>query len=222
MKRDLIPASGSVPPVGAPSVRRHWLAKAALATVALSVPAAGLPGLAGTAHASALSGSGSGQQKTATHKPHKKHHKSHKSHKPRKKAHNPGYKGRHRHHESFDMRAANLVQDYEGDPYLYGGSSPAGFDCSGLTSYVYGELGKSLPRTAEDQFLASRPISKRKAWGGDLVFFHVNSDPNSYVYHVGIYEGGSDMVAATSYGSGVQWQNFGWAGDTVTFGTITH
>ncbi len=219
--RGLIPASGSVLCVEAPNVRRNWLAKAALATVAISIPTAGL---AGTAHAATTSGtSGTSQSKTATHKPHKKHPKSHKSHKPRKKAHDPGYKGKHRsHHESFDMKAANLVQHYEGTPYEYGGSSPAGFDCSGLTSYVYRELGKSLGRTAEDQFLASRPISKAKAWGGDLVFFHVDSDPNSYVYHVGIYEGGDDMVAATSYGGDVQWQNFDWAGDTVTFGTLTH
>jgi hypothetical protein len=54
------------------------------------------------------------------------------------------------------------------------------------------------------------------------VFFHEDSDPNSYVYHVGIYEGGDDMVAATTYGEGVQWQSFAWAGDTVTFGTISH
>jgi cell wall-associated NlpC family hydrolase len=198
-------------------VRRHWLAKAALATVALSVPVAGL---AGTAHAATVSGTS--QQKIVTHKAHKKHPKSHKSHKPRKKAHNPHYRGRHRHPESFDQRAAIYVKAMEGVPYEYGGSSPAGFDCSGLTSYIYRELGKDLPRTAEDQFLESQPVSKSKAWGGDLVFFHVDSDPNSYVYHVGIYEGGNDMVAATTYGGGVEWENFGWAGDTVTFGTITH
>ncbi len=204
-------------------MRRHWLAKAALATVALSVPATVLPGLAGTAHAATMTGTS--QQKAATHKPHKAHKKrpkSHNSHKPRKKAHDPAYKGKHRPRESFDMRAANMVKTFEGTPYEYGGSSPAGFDCSGLTSYVYRELGKGLPRTAEDQFLESRPISESKAWGGDLVFFHVDSDPNSYVYHVGIYEGGNDMVAATSYGGVVEWQNFGWAGDTVTFGTVTH
>jgi cell wall-associated NlpC family hydrolase len=206
-----------MPCVEAPKVRHHWLAKAALATVALSVPAAGL---AGSAQAATIGGSS--QQKMVTHKVVKKHPKSHKSHKPRKKAHNPHYKGRHRRPESFDQRAATFVKTMEGVPYVYGGTSPAGFDCSGLTQYVYRHLGKNLPRTAEDQFLGSRPISQSRAWGGDLVFFHVDSDPNSYVYHVGIYEGGNDMVAATTYGQGVQWQNFSWAGDTVTFGTITH
>jgi cell wall-associated NlpC family hydrolase len=128
---------------------------------------------------------------------------------------------RHR-SQSFDQRAATYVKSLEGAPYVYGGTSPSGFDCSGLTQYVYRHLGKRIRRTAEEQFLQFRRISKARAWGGDLVFFHVSSDPNSYVYHVGVYEGGNDMVAATTYGSGVEWQSFAWAGDTVTFGTITH
>jgi cell wall-associated NlpC family hydrolase len=199
-------------------VRRHWLAKAALATVALSVPAAGL---AGTAQATTIGVSS--QQKTAVAvKAIKKHPKSHKSSKPRKKPHNAHYTAKHRRPESFDQRAATFVKTLEGAPYAYGGTSPAGFDCSGLTQYVYRHLGKRLPRTAEDQFLESRRISKSKAWGGDLVFFHESSDPNSYVYHVAVFEGGDDMVAATTYGEGVQWQNFSWAGDTVTFGTVSH
>ena len=215
--------SGSVPCVEAPKVRRSWLAKAALATIALSIPAASL---AGSAQAATVDGGG--HQKTVTHKAHRTHpkkhksHKSHKSHKPRKKAPSPHYTGRHRRPESFDQRAATFVKTVEGAPYAYGGTSPAGFDCSGLTQYVYRHLGKDLPRTAEAQFLDSRRISQGQAWGGDLVFFHESSDPDSYVYHVGIYEGGDDMVAATTFGEGVQWQNFSWAGGTVTFGTITH
>lgn len=207
--------------MGAPRVRRNWLAKAALATVALSVPMAGV---AGGAQAATQSGD-TGQQKAAapdSHGPLRKPLKkstSHRAHKPKKKAHNPHYRGRHR---SFNQEAATVVKTYEGVPYLYGGTSPAGFDCSGLTQYVYRHLGKTIQRTAEDQFLEFRPISKKRAWGGDLVFFHVDSNPNSYVYHVGIYEGGDDMVAATTTGSDVQWQNFSWAGDTVTFGTLTH
>ena len=114
------------------------------------------------------------------------------------------------------------MQSLEGIPYVYGGTSTAGFDCSGLTQYVYAHLGERIERTAEEQFLEFRPISRARAWGGDLVFFHVSSDPNSYVYHVGVYEGGDDMVAATTFGGDVQWQSFAWAGDTVTFGTMTH
>jgi cell wall-associated NlpC family hydrolase len=123
---------------------------------------------------------------------------------------------------SFNQEAATYALSLEGIPYVYGGTSPAGFDCSGLTQYVYGRFGLDIQRTAQEQFLEFRPISQAQALPGDLVFFHVSSDPDSYVYHVGIYEGGDFMVAATSSGSDVQWQSFTWAGDTVTFGTITH
>jgi len=126
--------------------------------------------------------------------------------------------------KTFDQRVAALAKTLVGDPYVYGGTSPAGFDCSGLAQYVYGHVawGRSIQRIAEDQFLEFRPVSHRAARPGDLVFFHVDSDPDSYVYHVGVYEGGEMMVAATTWGEGVQYQNFSWAGDTVTFGTITH
>jgi peptidoglycan DL-endopeptidase CwlO len=180
-------------------MRRNWLARTVLAAAALSIPVAGV---AQAAQAAPLSSS---QQKAAAHKV---------THKKKKAA--------HRRHESFNTRAANYAKTFVGDPYVYGGTSPAGFDCSGLAQYVYGHLGKHIQRTAEEQFLQFRRISKARAWGGDLVFFHVSSDPYSYVYHVGIYEGGDDMVAATTYGEGVQWQSFAWAGDTVTFGTISH
>ncbi len=124
--------------------------------------------------------------------------------------------------ESFNLRAANYVATFVGRvPYVYGGSSPSsGFDCSGLTQYVYGHFGKSIPRTANDQFLHFRSESRSRAWGGDLVFFHVDSDPNSYVYHVAIYEGDNHIVSATDPAGGIQWQTI-WSPD-VTFGTITH
>ncbi len=109
---------------------------------------------------------------------------------------------------SFNQKTSSYVVRFIGRvPYVYGGSSPStGFDCSGLVHYVYGHYGKSIPRTAEDQFLHFRRESRSKAWGGDLVFFHVDSDPNSYVYHVGIYEGGNHMVSATDPASGIIWQ----------------
>jgi cell wall-associated NlpC family hydrolase len=123
---------------------------------------------------------------------------------------------------SFNQKAASYVETFIGRvPYTYGGTSPrSGFDCSGLTQYVYHHYGKSIPRTAEAQFLHFRRESKRAAWGGDLVFFHVDSDPNSYVYHVAIYEGGNHIVSATDPSQGIAWQRI-WTSD-VTFGTITH
>lgn len=123
---------------------------------------------------------------------------------------------------SFNQKAASYVETFVGRvPYVYGGSSPGtGFDCSGLTSYVYGHYGKPIPRTAEEQFLHFHRESKSAAWGGDLVFFHVDSNPDSYVYHVAIYEGDNHIVSATSPGTGIMWQTI-WSPD-VTFGTITH
>jgi peptidoglycan DL-endopeptidase CwlO len=126
------------------------------------------------------------------------------------------------HHQSFNQKAATYVKTLEGVPYVYGGTSRSGFDCSGLTQYVYRHLGKKIRRTAEEQFREFRRISKARAWGGDLVFFHESSNPNSYVYHVGIYEGGRSMVAASTGAGRVIRESFGWAGNTVTFGTITH
>jgi len=123
---------------------------------------------------------------------------------------------------SFNRAASAYVTTFIGRvPYRYSGSSPSiGFDCSGLTQYVYRHYGKSIPRTADAQFRYFHPESRSRAWGGDLVFFHDNSNPNSYVYHVGVYEGSSNMVSAADPRSGIVWQRI-WSSD-VTFGTITH
>ena len=176
-------------------MRRNMLASAAVAAVAISAPVAAVAGpLAGTAGAATLSG----QQKAAT--------------------------ATKAVRVTWNMVAAAKAKKLVGYPYIWGGSTIAGFDCSGLTQWVYGHTGhgKRIQRTAEEQFLQFRRISHASARPGDLVFFHDTSAPSSYVYHVGVYEGGEYMVAATTYGEGVQFQSFAWGGDTVTFGTITH
>jgi cell wall-associated NlpC family hydrolase len=125
---------------------------------------------------------------------------------------------------TWNMVAAALAKRTVGDPYRYGGTSTAGFDCSGLTQFVYRHAGhgKAINRMANDQFRQFRRISHAAARPGDLVFFHDTSNLSSYVYHVGVYEGGNNMVAATTPSGGVQLQSFTWAGNTVSFGTITH
>ena len=204
-------------------MRRNWLAGAALAAVAISVP---VGTIAGTAQAATL-GHLDGQQKTSATTATKVHKLKHKvakhGGKAPKRVLKRHYTGKHRSPETFDQVAASMAKTLVGDPYAYGGTSPAGFDCSGLTQYVYRHTGhgKHIKRTAEGQFLQFRQIRQRSARPGDLVFFHETSDPDSYVYHVGVYEGGDDVVAATVYGGGVQLQSFSWAGDTVTFGTLT-
>lgn len=124
--------------------------------------------------------------------------------------------------QSFNQNAASYAESFVGRaPYVYGGSSPGtGFDCSGLTQYVYGRYGRSIPRTAEEQFQRFRPESEKAAWGGDLVFFHSGPSPRSPVYHVAIYEGDNHIVSAVTPSQGIAWQPI-WTPD-VTFGTITH
>jgi peptidoglycan DL-endopeptidase CwlO len=78
-----------------------------------------------------------------------------------------------------------IASSLAGIPYVYGGTTTSGFDCSGYTQYVFGQLGISLPRTAEEQRQASKPVSTPVV--GDLVFF------GAPAYHVGIYAGNGMM-----------------------------
>ena len=123
---------------------------------------------------------------------------------------------------TFNQRAAAYAKTLEGIPYLAGGTTKHGFDCSGLTQYVYRQEGKQIVRTSDEQFHQFRAESHAQAQPGDLVFFHDTSNLQSHVYHVGVFEGGNDMVAATHTGSDVQWQSYLWGGNTVSFGTVSH
>jgi cell wall-associated NlpC family hydrolase len=123
---------------------------------------------------------------------------------------------------TFNQEAAAYATTLEGIPYLYGGTTKQGFDCSGLTQFVYKHGGKTIVRTSDEQFHQFRAESHSQAQPGDLVFFHDTSNLQSPVYHVGVFEGGTNMVAATQPGSDVQWQSYLWAGNTVSFGTISH
>jgi peptidoglycan DL-endopeptidase CwlO len=87
---------------------------------------------------------------------------------------------------------------YLGAPYLYGGSSPGGFDCSGLALYVSGKLGVTLPHYSGSQYACGTPVAPDQLQPGDLVFF---GDP---VYHVGIYVGAGNMIDAPCSGSFVK------------------
>lgn len=84
------------------------------------------------------------------------------------------------------------AKKYLGTPYVWGGSSPSGFDCSGLTSKVYREHGISIPRTARKQAFGGTIISESEARPGDLVVFTQNN-----YGHVGIYAGDGKVVDAS-------------------------
>ena len=82
-----------------------------------------------------------------------------------------------------------------GVPYVYGGTGPGGFDCSGLTGWAYRSVGIELPRTSSAQAAAAQPVSDPRP--GDLVFFGGSGG----VYHVGIYAGDGQVWHSPRPGS---------------------
>lgn len=94
--------------------------------------------------------------------------------------------------------ARRLIQfsmRYLGVPYVYGGTTASGFDCSGFTRHVFRTAGIELPRTADSQFEIGRPVSVSRLRPGDLVFFTTYAPGAS---HSGIYIGDGKFISATS------------------------
>jgi cell wall-associated NlpC family hydrolase len=99
---------------------------------------------------------------------------------------------------SYGSSAVSIAYQYLGVPYVYGGASPSGFDCSGFTMYVYAQLGVSLPHGATPQLNYGTYVSRSDLQPGDLVFFSDGSYPAS---HVGIYVGDDQFIHASSSSS---------------------
>ncbi|MEG0553902.1 MAG: NlpC/P60 family protein [Carnobacterium sp.] len=93
------------------------------------------------------------------------------------------------------------AKKFIGTPYVYGGSSPRGFDCSGFTGYVYKSVGISLARSSSAQYSTSIKVSKENLKPGDLVFFNCNGRG---VSHVGMYIGNGNMIHSPRTGSSVK------------------
>lgn len=98
---------------------------------------------------------------------------------------------------------ANYALTFVGYPYVYGGSSPSGFDCSGFTSYVYAQFGISLNRSASNQLDNGTPVSISELQPGDLVLFKKSGTGSKRASHVGIYIGGNQFVHASTSTVGV-------------------
>ncbi|MDD3157511.1 NlpC/P60 family protein [Anaeromusa sp.] len=94
---------------------------------------------------------------------------------------------------SMTRRIIQSAMSFRGVPYVFGGTTPYGFDCSGFTRYVFANAGIFLPRMADEQYDAGYSVSNPQP--GDLVFFTTYT---SGVSHVGIYIGDDRFISATS------------------------
>lgn len=99
-------------------------------------------------------------------------------------------------------QAVNVAATKRGTPYRYGAAGPRAFDCSGLVQWTYARVGKKMPRTAQDQYRATKRIARSTARPGDLVFYG-----SSQKYHVGIYAGNGKMWHAPRTGQNVKLVN---------------
>jgi cell wall-associated NlpC family hydrolase len=101
-----------------------------------------------------------------------------------------------------------IAMGYLGTPYVYGGASPSGFDCSGFVMYVFSQVGVSLPHNAAAQYGSGTPVDRSQLQPGDLVFFNG-------LGHVGIYVGGGSFIHSPHTGDVVKISSMtGWYAST--------
>ena len=98
-------------------------------------------------------------------------------------------------------KTLKVAKNLTGTPYVYGGSTPSGFDCSGFTMYCYGKAGVSLTHNAQAQFNQTRSVSTANMKKGDLVFF---GSSTSSITHVGIYVGNGKYIHSPQTGEYVR------------------
>lgn len=109
---------------------------------------------------------------------------------------------------SGNSSAANVAMQYLGTPYVWGGESPSGFDCSGLATYAYRQIGKSVPHYTVAAYNAFPKVPLGSLQAGDLVFFNG-------LNHMGIYIGGGQYVHAPQTGDVVKVSSLSGRSDIV-------
>jgi cell wall-associated NlpC family hydrolase len=102
-------------------------------------------------------------------------------------------------HTGIGEKAAAVAMNQVGVPYRYGGSSPRGFDCSGLVQYSYSRAGKRVPRTTAQLWSSTAVVERHNLRAGDVLFFKIAGKMS----HVGLYLGGRRFVHAPSSGRAV-------------------
>lgn len=114
------------------------------------------------------------------------------------------------------------VEKFKNSPYVWGGTSPAGFDCSGLVQYSLEQLGISnVPRTSEAQWGWVQQIPKSEIQPGDLVFAQFPGDTGGSPGHVGIYVGGGNVYSARDPAAGIGVDSLAsWGSAVVGYGRI--
>ena len=105
---------------------------------------------------------------------------------------------------SKGQAVAELAKQYLGTPYVYGGASPSGFDCSGFVYYIYKQFGVTLNRVANDQMVNGTWVPFSEAMPGDIIGFKNSS---GYVNHVGIYVGNGMMIHSPQSGETVRYES---------------
>jgi cell wall-associated NlpC family hydrolase len=113
---------------------------------------------------------------------------------------------------SRSLRVLAIAKQHLGTRYVWGGASPAGFDCSGFVMYVYAQVGVALPHNAAKQYRYGTPVIRARLEPGDVVFF-------DGLHHNGIYVGDGRFIHARRRGGGVtlssldeSWYRSRWSG----------
>jgi len=94
-----------------------------------------------------------------------------------------------------DSKMDTVIAKTIGTTYKFGGTSTAGFDCSGFTKYVFTKVGLTLPRTSKAQFQVGTAVARNQLRSGDLIFFNTFGKG---VSHVGIYVGNGKFAQSSS------------------------